>query len=461
MRLSFLSLLLLSFITFIASPAFAQADAKVTVYAISGDATYTSTAVPNGRKLTKGDELPLTGMIAVGQKSRLGLRFADGRLIRLREKSQLELSPASGQSEEELNLVDGAMHLFNRLGKTRYTVKTPEVSAAIRGTEIVASRINGESTVTVYDGEVLLEAQSETLRLTHGESGAVKQGEAPRKVQLLKPTEQVEWALYFPVVLLQKDYTEYRSHGNTALVNVYELAFSANFKEALQALPQGSNTPELRSALLTLAGAPGEARAILNGMNSDEAKAQLGVLALLTNDRKQAELLSQQVGLGKSPTAYLLKALLRSTSGDIAGASEIISAALAMYPDEPTFLARRAELELGLGKNEEALETAKQAYAIRPSDPFVTSILGFAYLARQDSTAAEQSFQAALASSADFPEANFGRALSLLGQGKLAEGRQALERTVHLDSARSLYRSYLGKAFFEEELEDNAEKEYG
>lgn len=446
----------------------AQEKGSVEVYALSGKASYRSAPSAKWKDLTRGEKLPLSGSVKVGKNSRLGLRFPDGRLVRLRENSELKLTPADGKNEEGLNLVNGALHLFNRLGKAKYTVNTPEVSAAIRGTELVASSVNGESIITIYDGEVLLEAQSQTLRLQKGETGAIKRGEAPRKLLITKPVDQVQWALYFPAIFTDRDFKQFQTDGDTILQSVYNLAFEAKYGLALDMLNThagGSKVELIRASLLMVLGSPAQAEALLLSASQSTSRngvhARLGVLALIKQDLASANQHYQASrSSGSSATAYLLGSLLKSNEGDLEAAYHILDEALRDYPDEPTFLARKAELQLGLGKTKKALATAHQAYLARPTDPFITTILGFTYLARQDSEAASKSFEAALDAYADLPDAHFGHALSLMGQGKLAEGRAELETTVHLDSARSLYRSYLGKAFFEEEREEAAEKEY-
>ncbi|MGA1191608.1 MAG: FecR family protein, partial [Bdellovibrionota bacterium] len=185
-----------------ASRVAADDSKSVTVYALSGEASYLAAGAALSQKesLSKGQQLPLAGTVTVGNNSRLGLRFSDGRLVRLRENSQLVLSPATESEEESVNLLSGAVHIFNRVSKAKYNVKTPEVSAAIRGTELSLSTSGGNSTLTVFDGEALIHSAQEALRVSQGETATASKNGKPTKMVLAQPIDQVQWALYFPVI---------------------------------------------------------------------------------------------------------------------------------------------------------------------------------------------------------------------------------------------------------------------
>ncbi|MCI5064724.1 FecR domain-containing protein [bacterium] len=451
-------------------PTVVLADSKeqIEVYALSGEAHYQERSGDSWTPLQKEQRLPFLGTVKVSANSRVGLRFPDGKLVRLRENSELTLQSPKNQKKKELSLVQGALHLFNRLGKAQYTVKTPEVSAAIRGTELVISSENGSSQVTVFDGEVLLDAQQKTLRLQQGESGLVKKDRAPQKTVLAHPSGQVEWALYFPSLFMEKDYRAAKKNS-LPLFKVYELAFRARYSTALEKLRSEIAASDekllLESSLLLLTGSTSEAREILGKVQSpllqQEVEARRAIIELITNQRDRATQRYRALDLNeKTPHAFLLGALLNNRMGDFEESLKVIDRALKLFPEEPTFLARRAELLLAQDRTEAALQAAESAHNLRPEDPYTLSILGFISLARRNQEQAGKYFQQALEVNGDIPEASFGRALTLMADGDLQQGREALEQTVHLDSARSLYRSYLGKAYFEEEREDKAEKEY-
>jgi len=469
------ALLFFSF-TCTASHLLADNASKVTVYALSGSAFYLAEGASKSesQQLKKNQELPLSGKITVDRNSRVGLRFSDGRLIRLRENSELLLTPATQNEEENVNLLSGALHIFNRVSKARYTVKTPEVSAAIRGTELALSTSGGNSTLTIFDGEALIDSQKETLRVTQGESATVSQNGKVSKVVLTHPVNQVQWALYFPVILSQANYQEAQQKGLRALTHTYEHALNGEYQDALVHLQKPSLSSQeslLKSSLLLLTGSPENAEQILNTLLSRArfsaaAAARLGLISLIKQDISQAKDYLHRSQSSKSAGAldentFLLESLLLSQSGKVEEALDVIERALQVFPHEPLFLARKSELLLGTGDTKQALATALEAHALRPAHPMIATVLGFSYLARRNPEQAKSRFEYALSRNAEFPEAHFGMALSLLAEGQLHAGREELEKTVHLDTARSLYRSYLGKAFFEEEQEDSASKEFG
>lgn len=451
-------------------------DSKsVTVYALSGEASYIAAGAASSQKqsLSKGQQLPLAGTITVGDNSRLGLRFSDGRLVRLRENSELELTPSTANEEESVNLLSGAVHIFNRVSKARYNVKTPEVSAAIRGTELAVTTENGETTLTVFDGEAQVQSGSNPLRIGKGESVAAAKGSQPVKLVLMQPVEQVQWALYFPVLFSSENHKKATDSQQQSLLRSYDHAYRGEYQEALRHIPAKEKTPEatlLKSSLYLLTGAPEKAEPLLQNLLTrsefiSAAASRLGLIHLISQDRAQAAAYLQQAQDGAvnsrpDENTFLLESLLLSQAGEIEKALSVIEKALKQFPTEPIFMARKSELLLGTGDTENALSVALKAYSLNSLHPMISTILGFSYLARREPELARASFENALSRGGELPEAHFGRALSLLAAGELSDGREELEKTVHLDTARSLYRSYLGKAFFEEEDEVAAEKEY-
>ena len=471
--LSFLLTLLLCSISFSVA---ADNSKSVTVYALSGEASYLAAgaASPQKQSLSKGQQLPLAGTITVGNNSRLGLRFSDGRLVRLRENSQLILSPATESEEESINLLSGAVHIFNRVSKAKYNVKTPEVSAAIRGTELSLSTRGGNSTLTVFDGEALINSAQEALRVSQGETATASKNGKPTKMVLTQPIDQVQWALYFPVIFSQANYKKAERQGRRRLLDAYQYAFNGEYNKALRSVERSTLTSEeklFKSSLLLASGSPERAERLLNELLHEAhfenaAAARLGILALIKQDLKQAHEYLERALIRTSSgeideNAFLLESLLLSQAGKVEAALGVMNRAIQVFPDEPIFLARKSELLLGTGDTKNALAMALQAYTLRPTHPMISTVLGFSHLARRNREEARESFERALGLDAELPEAHFGMALSLLAAGEIHSGREELEKTVHLDTARSLYRSYLGKAFFEEEFEDAAEKEYG
>ena len=72
----------------------------------------------------------------------------------------------------------------------------------------------------------------------------------------------------------------------------------------------------------------------------------------------------------------------------------------------------------------------------------------------------KKNFRRALESDNELAVAHMGLGLALIREGALSEGRQELELAAQLAPLVSLYRSYLGKAYYEEETGALASREY-
>ncbi|HEY7090837.1 MAG TPA: hypothetical protein VH518_22255, partial [Tepidisphaeraceae bacterium] len=75
---------------------------------------------------------------------------------------------------------------------------------------------------------------------------------------------------------------------------------------------------------------------------------------------------------------------------------------------------------------------------------------GFIHLAQIDTKAARGDFEAAINSDSFEALPRLGLGLTMIREGKLVEGREQLEIAVALDPTNSLLRSYVGKAYYEE-----------
>ena len=103
-----------------------------------------------------------------------------------------------------------------------------------------------------------------------------------------------------------------------------------------------------------------------------------------------------------------------------------------------------------LGRVREAERTARQAIDIAPQQGFGYIILGFVQLVQIDIASAKNTFNRAIELDSTDPLPRLGLGLATIREGKLEEGRQQIEMAVALDPSTSLLRSYLGKAYYEE-----------
>jgi hypothetical protein len=158
-------LLVIAALTFICYPALAvesgSNDAVVTV--IQGTASIYTKGTTTGHLLKKGDTLKREHEVRVAEKSRIEIRFADGTVMRLSERSHLKMNELSFNKQTTGKTVKvelGVGKLWAKVKKLTTTdssveVKTSNAVAGVRGT-VYRVNVNDDRSalVKVYDGEV-------------------------------------------------------------------------------------------------------------------------------------------------------------------------------------------------------------------------------------------------------------------------------------------------------------------
>lgn len=154
-------LLVLAFGTAAAAGEAVQTDAVVTM--VQGTARVFAKGAATGRLLKKGDKLGKEHEVRVAEKSRLEIRFPDGTVMRLSEKSHLRMDQVAYNKQTEAKNVKVDLSVGKLWAKVRklatpdssVEVKTSNAVAGVRGT---VYRVNVEedksALVKVYDGTV-------------------------------------------------------------------------------------------------------------------------------------------------------------------------------------------------------------------------------------------------------------------------------------------------------------------
>ena len=93
---------------------------------------------------------------------------------------------------------------------------------------------------------------------------------------------------------------------------------------------------------------------------------------------------------------------------------------------------------------------ARAAVDANPAESRAHTVLGFVHLAQIKTKDARTDFVAAIERDSSDPLPRLGLGLAIIRDGKLADGREQLEIAVALDPTNSLLRSYVGKAYYEE-----------
>lgn len=161
--LALCSIVMLTFASFViaADKTTQGSDAKVTF--VEGTVRAFTKKKPAGRILKKGDKLNKEHEVRVGEGSRIEIRFPDGTVIRLSEKSRLALNELQYDKKTEsknLKVNLGVGKLWANVKKlvtpdSSVQVKTSNAVAGVRGTVYRVNMDNDKSAmVKVYDGSV-------------------------------------------------------------------------------------------------------------------------------------------------------------------------------------------------------------------------------------------------------------------------------------------------------------------
>ncbi len=364
--------------------------------------------------------------------SRAALRLSNDSMLRLDQKTSItfpEIQEAKGNSL--LDLLDGAIHIITRTPRP-FKIRTPFVNASVEGTEFFVGLEDDSTKVVVYEGKVLVSNDFGSVHLHDHEAAVAFKGQAPHKEIIIRPTDAVQWALYYPAIFdyWQKDAVK---NGNSA---------NGFIREAGRLLTVGQ-AAEAREAIH---------QALQREPDDSAAHALLGIIALVHNDKASArELTTKAVALDQQSAAtYLALSYAQQAHFDIETALESVQKALALDAQNALIWARLAELQMSIGHLDRALDAAQHAVMVNPDLAKTQTVLGFAHLLQINTQTAKTVFTQAIALDQADPMPRLGLGLALIREGELETGRIELEIAASLDPANSLIRSYLGKAYFEE-----------
>ncbi|MBL8473846.1 MAG: TonB-dependent receptor [Rhodocyclaceae bacterium] len=362
--------------------------------------------------------------VRVGPDGRAALALVNDAVLRIAPNTTLRLVDIAGQSKQRsfLELIKGALQSFSRKPRV-LTVNTPYLNGSIEGTEFALAVQDGETRLTVFEGTVIAANDRGSLPVTGGQAATAAKGQAPQARVVVRPRDEVHWALYYPPVLAAAD-------------------------------AQGAAGETLRRAAhLLQVGQAGQARALLESIPASDpatgvALAQRAVIAVVQNERGQALTLAEQaVAAGGGVSAALALSYAQQAYFRIEAARDTLAAAVAQHPDAALAWARLGELELMLGRQGPALEAARRADELSPNLSRTAQVRGFAALAQYRQGEAQAAFERAIALDSADPLGHFGRGLALIANGAIEPGRAELEAAAALDGSNALLRAYLGKAY--------------
>lgn len=488
-------------------PAVALGEVAGHLYSKEGRVEYRAPGASIWSNIDSGAEFAVSSTVRTGQASRAALLMKDGVMVRLNENSTFEFGRSVGG--DQVTVHQGIAHFLSRQPRSFPTIKTPLVTASLRGTEFTVASIAGETQITVLQGSLAAENSEGLVQVTDGEEVIARAGLRLQKRLLARPLDAVHWALHYPVTFDIDDFPDFvaaarhRAAGLSALrsgdlqravaefagrepIDLFARGFVAfragDVELALQLLNAMPVTAVPNSRALLQAGALLSRGQVdrANDLHAEVAarlavstpaaetiaierllRSQQAIIALVQNRMADAKSIAERhLKQPSASTTFVTLSYIYQAEFNLEEALAVVEQGLVKYPGSGRLRARHAELLLSFGRSAQALEEAERSIAALPFDPYPLSLAGFASLALNDTDKARHMFGAAIGLSDGLGLPFLGLGLTRIREGQLAEGRRLIQQAAHLEPATALYRSYLGKAFFEEEEAKLAEEEY-
>ena len=139
--------------------------------------------------------------LRTGERSRAVLRLSNLTLIRIGELSVLEVPEPEPTERIGLNIFKGIFYFFHRDKPGDFQIRTPTVSATVRGTEFNVEVAEDNKTVlALLDGEVEATNEFGSVQVRTGELVVAEAGRQPVKTAVINTANVIQWCLYYPTV---------------------------------------------------------------------------------------------------------------------------------------------------------------------------------------------------------------------------------------------------------------------
>lgn len=403
--------------------------------------------VTNTTVLNPGDA------VRTGPSSRASVRLGNDSLVRLDERSQLQLRPSRQPGGTLLNLLRGASYFFHRERPVRTEFETPLVSGAVRGTEFTLSvEDSGRSVLSLIDGAVDLTNALGALTMTSGEQAVIEPQQPPRRTAVIELRSAIQWCLYYPAVL-DLDTIPFTSIERQALARSLAAYRAGDLLEAVAQYPEarapGSDAERVYLAALQLAaGGVAGAQQLLatratltNAALVDAAESLSMLMAVVTSEN------AVPVRGGESASILLAASYAHQAGADLDAALATARQATERSPNFAFAWARLAELEFSFGHRAAARSAVERALQLAPRHAQAHVVRGFLLADAHQVREALAAFDEAIRIDAALGNAWLGRGLCRIRRGDSRAGLADLLVAAALEPNRAVLRSYLGKAF--------------
>lgn len=498
-NVSWLRLCLLGTAAFFWQPALAN-DAEVIF--VLGVAEVRDNPQDAWRPVRVGQRLNAGQTIRTRAGSQTGLLLRDQTQIRVNEQSTLVVRAVAAEGQgSTLDLVSGRIWAqvkqtvtggLRALTKVINTttrepvvrINTPTATVGIRGTDwelVVAD--GGESTVTVFSGEVDMSNPQGSVSVGPNEQAHAVAGRAPVKTLLSNARDRVQW-----VTAYRPAPRRWVSPVPAALAGAVQAIEAGNLVQAQDLLPPAAgNLPAslLRADLALFQGRADEAIALLQplaqaGAGDPQASALLGRALLIAGRTDEARaLLTSALGRhpghlelqlaqadqarldGDGDTALALFDAARTThpgsheawfglgrvhadKDNLAEARRALDEAIRLAPDAPGYLGERATLEALSGDPAAARTGFEQALARQPDDYLALTGLGILQLKTGETEAALTSFLKAGTIEPQYARAQLYVGVTYYQLGNRLRALESVRKAAELDPKDPLPHVVLG-----------------
>jgi len=447
------------------------------------------------------EEYHVGDRIIVGEDSRATIMLTDDTTIRLDQKTSILFKAT--EKKHWLSISKGVTHFISRIIK-KLNIEAPIVNGSIEGTEFMVSVAGDHTAFTVIEGFVDMKLKGAALgtdptRVYSGEYGeAVKTSTIISKYTILpvQINEAVQWTLHYPPVIYysDKDFTGINIKNS---INFYwKGKLSDAFKEIIKVTV--SNDPNFylyRAGLYLTVGRVDKAVQDINMAETllpgtSDTLALLSIIELSKGNKTNAHSYAENaIGLNdQSASALIALSYVQQADFNLDGALESIRKAVkylqASNSTNPLLMARYAELLLSVGELEKAVNIAEEAVDMKPGIAKAHTVLGFAYLTQTKIQKAKDEFEEAIKLDDNDPDPKLGLGLAMIREGGIKDGLskilrgnlkegvkkirkgglddgiEEIKQACTADPNNSLIRSYLGKAYFDNNDNKKAAREF-
>lgn len=407
--------------------------------------------------LTLGDRL------RTGPQSKATLRLSDKSVIRIHELSVVEIQAPSASGQRKFKLHKGSLFFLNRENPGNIEFETPLATGAIRGTEfaLTVSETDGTTQLEMVDGEVQLNASGEQRAMKAGQQARIVPGRPIEIAPALPLHRLIQWCFYYPGVLHPGDLplTPEETRRLARSLEAYRLG---DLKQAAENLapPASGDTDAVRiyAAFVRLSlGQIETARAASASWPAESAFsiAMRTVVSAVTGDTTT----NTPSSAPGTATEWMALSYAQQAESQVIAALQSARRATELAPESGFAWARVAELEFSLEHLSASKKALERARELAPRHPQLKVIEGFMALESQKASRALALFTEAITLDGALGSAWLGRALAQEQLGHPDEGHRDLQTAAALEPQRSLFRSYLGKAWAQAGLSKEADKD--